>query len=133
MAVEVGRQGEGEGEGAHFADDPDQMVKEFVRDVHIRRLSVSPIGGGPPLIVGADLKLTHGHRYGLIGYNGGLFVCFAEMVNCQLSIVYSWQNNTAEEIGRWECFRNSQIFASNACSPGIGRNWSHCCGNCVEM
>lgn len=48
----------------------DEFIKEFRRDIHIQRFSVAPIGGGPLLVQRADLKLIHGHRYGLIGYNG---------------------------------------------------------------
>eukprot|EP01084_Bolivina_argentea_P150324 262529_1 len=46
------------------------MVKEFNRDININKLTVEPINGGIDLIEECDLKLTHGHRYGLIGYNG---------------------------------------------------------------
>eukprot|EP01084_Bolivina_argentea_P062257 113836_1 len=53
-----------------MVDDPNQTLKEFVRDVNIHNFSLAPIGGGPNLINRADIKLTHGHRYGLIGYNG---------------------------------------------------------------
>ena len=52
--------------------DGSKRIKEFVRDIHIHNLSVPPIGGGAPLIRGSDVKLIHGHRYGLIGYNGGM-------------------------------------------------------------
>merc|ERR1712228_142626 len=44
--------------------------KEFNRDINIHKLTVEPINGGADLIEECDLKLTHGHRYGLIGYNG---------------------------------------------------------------
>eukprot|EP01083_Nonionella_stella_P009443 27208_1 len=44
--------------------------KEFNRDITIPKLTVQPINGGVDLIEECDLKLTHGHRYGLIGYNG---------------------------------------------------------------
>merc|ERR1712039_745293 len=44
--------------------------KEFDRDIYIHKLTVEPINGGADLIEECDLKLTHGHRYGLIGYNG---------------------------------------------------------------
>eukprot|EP00484_Ammonia_sp_Unknown_P028856 CAMPEP_0197047982 /NCGR_PEP_ID=MMETSP1384-20130603/23385_1 /TAXON_ID=29189 /ORGANISM="Ammonia sp." /LENGTH=879 /DNA_ID=CAMNT_0042480025 /DNA_START=128 /DNA_END=2767 /DNA_ORIENTATION=+ len=50
--------------------NPDDHLKEFIRDINIHNFSLAPIGGGPPLIRGSDIKLTHGHRYGLIGYNG---------------------------------------------------------------
>jgi ATPase subunit of ABC transporter with duplicated ATPase domains len=50
--------------------DPDKRIKEWTRDIHIHKLSVAPIGGGAPLIMSSDIRLIHGHRYGLIGYNG---------------------------------------------------------------
>eukprot|EP01084_Bolivina_argentea_P254666 428183_1 len=53
-----------------ITDNPDDHIKEFVRDINICNFSLAPIGGGPPLIRSSDIKLTHGHRYGLIGYNG---------------------------------------------------------------
>eukprot|EP00485_Elphidium_margaritaceum_P011593 CAMPEP_0202687248 /NCGR_PEP_ID=MMETSP1385-20130828/2931_1 /ASSEMBLY_ACC=CAM_ASM_000861 /TAXON_ID=933848 /ORGANISM="Elphidium margaritaceum" /LENGTH=861 /DNA_ID=CAMNT_0049342005 /DNA_START=103 /DNA_END=2688 /DNA_ORIENTATION=+ len=50
--------------------NPDDHIKEFVRDVTLHNFSLAPIGGGAPLIRNANIKLTSGHRYGLIGYNG---------------------------------------------------------------
>jgi len=50
------------------ADDLD--VKEFTRDLKCDQITVAPIGGGTALIHKSNLKLTHGHRYGLIGKNG---------------------------------------------------------------
>eukprot|EP01084_Bolivina_argentea_P157036 273651_1 len=53
-----------------MTDNPDHHLKEFIRDINIGNFSLAPIGGGPPLITKSEIKLTHGHRYGLIGYNG---------------------------------------------------------------
>jgi len=44
--------------------------KDFNRDISIDKLTVEPINGGADLIEECQLKLTHGHRYGLIGLNG---------------------------------------------------------------
>jgi len=43
---------------------------EMLRDINIHQMSMAPLDGGDHLIVNADVKLTHGHRYGLIGRNG---------------------------------------------------------------
>jgi len=48
----------------------DARIKEFVRDIHIPNFSLNPIGGGSALIRNSQITLSHGHRYGLIGYNG---------------------------------------------------------------
>eukprot|EP01083_Nonionella_stella_P100263 282534_1 len=44
--------------------------KEFNRDITNTKLTDQPIKGGLYLIEECDLKLTHGHRNGLIGNNG---------------------------------------------------------------
>merc|ERR1712154_140543 len=44
--------------------------KDFNRDITIHKLTVEPINGGADLIEECELKLTHGHRYAIIGYNG---------------------------------------------------------------
>eukprot|EP00497_Spongosphaera_streptacantha_P000042 TRINITY_DN1022_c0_g1_i1.p1 TRINITY_DN1022_c0_g1~~TRINITY_DN1022_c0_g1_i1.p1 ORF type:complete len:135 (-),score=30.71 TRINITY_DN1022_c0_g1_i1:116-520(-) len=49
---------------------PTDANGETLRDINIHQLSMSPIDGGDHLIVNADVKLVHGHRYGLIGRNG---------------------------------------------------------------
>jgi len=48
----------------------DEEIKEFTRDIKCDQITVAPIGGGTPLIHKSNLKLTHGHRYALIGKNG---------------------------------------------------------------
>eukprot|EP00486_Rosalina_sp_Unknown_P013213 CAMPEP_0201593190 /NCGR_PEP_ID=MMETSP0190_2-20130828/190880_1 /ASSEMBLY_ACC=CAM_ASM_000263 /TAXON_ID=37353 /ORGANISM="Rosalina sp." /LENGTH=267 /DNA_ID=CAMNT_0048052303 /DNA_START=132 /DNA_END=932 /DNA_ORIENTATION=- len=60
----------GDNDVLKMIDNPDDHLKEFVRDINIHNFSLAPIGGGAPLIRSSDIKLTHGHRYGLIGYNG---------------------------------------------------------------
>jgi len=40
------------------------------RDIHILNFCMAPIDGGENLIEKANIKLSHGHRYGLIGHNG---------------------------------------------------------------
>jgi len=42
----------------------------FNRDIQILSLTLAPIDGGNNLIEDTDLKLSFGHRYGLVGRNG---------------------------------------------------------------
>eukprot|EP01083_Nonionella_stella_P286595 975428_1 len=51
-------------------DDLFHTEKEFNRDITIWKLTVESLSGGGDLIEECELKLTHGHKYGLIGYNG---------------------------------------------------------------
>jgi len=44
--------------------------KEWTRDIQIHNFTLAPVDGGTPLIHRAQLKIIHGHRYGLIGKNG---------------------------------------------------------------
>ena len=50
--------------------NPELSLKEFIRDITLHNFSLSPIGGGNSLIKSCNIKLTHGHIYGLIGHNG---------------------------------------------------------------
>jgi len=44
--------------------------KEWTRDILVHNFTLAPVDGGTPLIHKAELKILHGHRYGLIGKNG---------------------------------------------------------------
>lgn len=51
------------------AEDEDGP-KEWTRDILVHNFTLAPVDGGTPLIFKAELKILHGHRYGLIGKNG---------------------------------------------------------------
>jgi len=48
----------------------DGQAQIFNRDIQILNFSMSPIDGGDNLLESTDIKLSYGHRYGLIGKNG---------------------------------------------------------------
>jgi len=48
----------------------DGQAEIFNRDIQILNFTMGQIDGGPNLLENADVKLSFGHRYGLIGRNG---------------------------------------------------------------
>ena len=62
---------EGGGDDANDSTELEDLANENARDVHIREFDLPNLrGGGPDLLIGANLTLAHGRRYGLIGKNG---------------------------------------------------------------
>lgn len=52
--------------GMQGSDEP----VDKTRDIHILNFSMAPVDGGENLLEKASIKMSHGHRYGLIGRNG---------------------------------------------------------------
>jgi len=48
----------------------DGQAEVFNRDIQILNLTMAPIDGGNNLLESTDLRLSFGHRYGLVGRNG---------------------------------------------------------------